>query len=278
MGFGNSCRYMCGGVEDVLKIEIGALDSLIEVGISFFAVSDSGIGHPRCVATLLPLCSEVFGLLYSGKTKLSTLRSNCFCYYVDVHEEYFGYLLCSWSRPFVSYLQWESSCLCYVNFLIWLRSCECNRIIVVGRCRSNISLYTRCLNGLRLVHIFYFWYRLLYSLPHLLFCRLAMEVQVLYRYPVLVFKYIRSSWVYSPYMVGISLCWMLLFGLFKSGKPWDIHSDLCTNLRWREFADTNWFVYWHFEINFLVLIDGDNLVDHLSFQLRVVKWVYFISC
>lgn len=58
-------------------------------------MNDSGSGHPRCVATILSLCSEVFGLLYSGKTKVSTLLFNCFCYYIDVHDENFGYLLCS---------------------------------------------------------------------------------------------------------------------------------------------------------------------------------------
>lgn len=76
---------------------------------------------------------------------------------------------------------------------------------------------------LQLIRLYYFWYKLLYGLPYLLSCR-AMKAQVIYRYPFLVLKYMNSSWIYTLYMVGISLDWMLLFGLlFETSKRWDIH-------------------------------------------------------
>lgn len=97
-----------------------------------FSVDDSGSGNLRYMSTPLPLCSGVFGLLYTCKAQVNTLFFMCYGYPGDLYEEYCVYPLCIGIKPLISYFQWESFGLILVKFLRSLSFCERSHIIDTG--------------------------------------------------------------------------------------------------------------------------------------------------
>lgn len=82
------------------------------------------------------------------------------------------------------------------------------------------------------MNISYIWYNLLYGSPYHLSCRLELDVQAIYRHPILVIKYVISSRAYVLYVVVPKSFGILLSGpLYKTDNFKDIRSVLCMTLR-----------------------------------------------